>query len=133
MTTFVEEFFTYLSAGGTTAGTRFYPNALPQRVELPACRYFMVSNPTERTMSGSSSLRHPRYQMEFYADGDDGYLDAVKLANEVIALIDGYVGLMGTVTVYAGFREETHRDNFDPELNRHWVNMDVTIWHKKPS
>lgn len=131
MTVFAEDLFTFLSGGGTLAASRIYPNTFPQGVVLPAIKYFLVSDPPEHTQSGPSNLRHPRYQFDCYADGNDGYLNAALLANQVIALIDGYTGAMGAATVYVGLREDTARDNFDPELNRHWVSFDVTIWHRK--
>lgn len=131
MTTFVENLFTYLSDGATDAASRIYPNALPQGVTLPAIRYFLVSDPPERTHSGPSQLRHPKYQLDCVADGEDGYLDALRLANQVVALIDGYTGTMGTYTCHVGFRDEM-RDNFDPETGRHTVQLDVIFWHNTP-
>jgi hypothetical protein len=131
MAILAEGLFTYLSAGGTSAGSRIYPNALPQGVALPAIRYFLVSDPPEHTHSGRSKLAHPRFQFDCFAEGDDAYLDARKLADQVIALIDGYVGTMGTFTVHAGFRDDV-RDNFDPETGRHWVSVDALIWYETP-
>jgi len=131
MTIFAEGLFTFLSAGATNAGSRIYPQALPQGVTLPAIRYFEVSDPPERTHSGPSKLAHPRYQLDCFADGEEAYRDAVMLGNQVIALVDGFVGTMGTFTVHAGFRDEKH-ESFDPETGRHWVSVDVIIWYEKP-
>jgi len=131
MTIFAEDLFSFLSTAGTAAGSRIYPNNMPQEGTMPAVKYFLVNDPPEYTQSGRSNLNHPRYQFECYADGNDGYLDAVKLAQEVIAEIELYKGMMGQATVHVGFREENMRDNYDPELNRHWVLFDMTIWHSK--
>lgn len=131
MAIFAEGLFDFLSDGATLAGSRIYPNALPQGVTLPAIRYFQVSDPPERTHSGPSKLAHPRYQLDCFADGDEAYRDAVTLADQVIALVDGYVGTMGAFTVHAGFREDK-RDNFDPETGRHWVSVDAIIWYERP-
>lgn len=131
MTLFVEGMLTYLSAGGTNAGSRIYPQALPQGVTLPAIRYFLVSDPPERTHSGPSKLHHPKYQLDCVMDGDEGYLGACTLADQIIALIDGYVGAMGAFTCHAGFRDEK-RDNYDPETGRHTVQVDIIIWHNTP-
>lgn len=125
MPLFVEDLFAFLSAQGTSAGARIYPNTLPQGVTLPAMRYFQVSDPPEHTQSGRSKLRHPRWQLDCYADT---YLAARTLAGQVIAVIDGYKGAMGSSTCQAGFQEDV-RDNHDPELKRHWVSVDAEIWY----
>ncbi len=130
---FVEDLFSFLSDQGTSAAAGIYGQQLPQVPTFPAIRYFQVSDPPEHTHSGRSSLRHPRFQLDCFdqdAEGHDGYLGAVRLASEVITALDGYRGRMGNTTCYAGF-EENARDNFDPETNRHWVSVDVEIWHKE--
>jgi len=131
MSEFPEGLFTYLSTGGTNAGSRIYPSALPQGVALPAIRYFLVSDPPEHTHSGPSQLHHPKYQLDCVAVGDEGYRDAHRLASQVIALCDGYAGLMGDYTVHAGFKDEK-RDNYDPETGRHTAQVDVILWHNTP-
>lgn len=130
MTLFSEGLFTYLSNGGTSAGMRIYPNTLPQGVTLPAIRYTLVSNPSEHTHSGPSSLKNPKYQFDCVADGDEGYRDAHILAEEVIVLLDGYRGPIGAFTCQAGF-QDAERDDYDPETGRHAVQVDVIIWHHK--
>jgi len=135
MTIFAEGLFTFLSSGATNAAGRIYPNALPQGVILPAIRYFKVSDPPERTHSGPSKLAHPRYQLDCVAgrntdENNDPYFDAVTLAEQVITLIDGYMGAMGAFTCHAGFRDEMH-DSFDPETGRHSVSVDAIIWYEK--
>lgn len=128
MTEFVEELFSFLSDAGTDAGGRIYPNSLPQGVTLPACRYFRVSNPNEHTHSGVSSLKRPRFQIDCFANV---YLDAVKLATQVEANLDGFRGAMGAYEVQASFMEEAGRDDHDPETGRHRVSVDVVIWHRR--
>lgn len=131
MANFAESLFTYLSSGGSNAGARIYPNTLPQRVTLPAIRYVLVSDPPEHTLSGPSKLQHPKYQFDCIADGDEGYKDANTLAQQVVTLLNGYAGAMGTFTCHAGFKDE-QRDNYDPETGRHTVQVDVIIWHDTP-
>lgn len=128
MTEFVEELFSFLSNGSTNAGARIYPNALPQGVDLPACRYFRVSNPQDHSHSGVSSLQHPRFQIDCYAST---YLAAVQLARQVKTLLDGFRGTMGAYTVGASFMEDAGKDDHDPETGRHRVGVDVVIWHKE--
>ena len=124
---FVEDLFTFLSDAGTTAGSRVYPLQLPQGVVLPACTYSQVSDPPEHTHSGRSSLRRPRFQINCWGET---YLAAKTLAAEVIALLDGFSGTMGSTTAYAGFVEDG-RDNMDPVTGRHWVGVGVVIWHRE--
>lgn len=122
---FVEDLFTFLSDAGTAAGSRFYPNTLPQSPTLPAVRYLQVSDPPEHTQSGRSSLRHPRWQLDCYAET---YIAARTLAEQLVSLADGYSGQMGATTCYAGFQENA-RDNYDPETGRHWVTLDFEFWY----
>jgi hypothetical protein len=131
MNVFAENLFSYLSTVGTAAGTRVYPNNMPQDAVMPAVRYFQVSDPLEMSHSGLSALRHPRYQLECYADGNEGYLNAKQLAEQMIVAFAGYVGTMGEATVHVGFLDDNAHDNYDPELARHWVSLDVIIWHSK--
>lgn len=126
MTTFVEDLFIFLSDQGTDAGSRVYPQTLPQRCTLPAIRYQQISDPRGHTHSGRSSLRHPRFQFDCFAGT---YLAAKRLADQVINVLDGYTGGIGSRTCQAGFAENA-RDNHDPELNRHWVSVDIEIWYQ---
>lgn len=122
---FVEDLFSFLSDQATDAASRIYPNELPQGVTLPAIRYFQVSDPPEHTHDGRSKLRHPRFQLDCYADT---YLKAHQLAEQVVTALDGYRGQMGQSTCGAGFVEDG-RDNHDPETGRHWVSVDIEIWY----
>jgi hypothetical protein len=128
MTEFVEDLVAYLSTAETRAGSRFYPNALPQGVTLPACRYLRVSNPVEHSHSGANSLTSPRFQFDCYAEL---YLDALILAREIVEAVDGHDGAMGDYTVEASFAEDVGRDDYDPETERHRVILDVVIWHRR--
>lgn len=122
---FVEDLFSFLSDQATDAASRIYPNELPQNATLPAIKYFQVSDPPEHTHDGRSKLRHPRFQLDCYADT---YLKAHRLANQVVTALDGYRGQMGQSTCGAGFAED-ERDNHDPETGRHWVSVDIEIWY----
>lgn len=125
---FVEDLFSFLASAGTDAGSRFYPNRLPQKLTLPAARYFRVSNPQEHTHSGAMALQYPRFQLDCYAEK---YLGAVAFAEQVVAALNGYVGVMGSHSVKASFVEDAGKDDYDPETNRHRVMVDVVIWNKE--
>lgn len=130
---FVEDLFSFLSDQGTDAASRIYPNQIPQGATYPAVKYLQVSDPPEHTHSGRSSLRHPRIQLDCFdedTESHDGYLGAKQLAQQVINALDGYKGAFGSTTCYAGFSENA-QDNFDPDTNRHWVSVDIEIWHKE--
>ncbi len=101
---------------------------LPQSPTLPAVRYLMVSDPSTMTHSGRSKLRNPRIQLDCF--GED-YLSAKRLASEMITLLDGYTGAMGSVQCQAGF-QENQVDNHDPDTDRYWASVDVVIWFVEP-
>ncbi|RJP53623.1 MAG: DUF3168 domain-containing protein [Anaerolineaceae bacterium] len=122
---FVEDLFSFLSDQATDAASRIYPNELPQNATMPAVKYFQVSDPPEHTHDGRSELRHPRWQLDCFAET---YLAAHALAEQVVTALDGYRGQIGQSTCGAGFAED-ERDNHDPETGRHWVSVDIEIWY----
>lgn len=128
MKTFVEELFAFLVNAGTSAGSNIFPNRLPQKVSLPAVRYFRVSNPLEYTHSGVSKLKNPRFQLECFASR---YLEAYQLAEQVVGALSGYRGSMGSHNVEATFADDAGKDDHDPETGRHRVIVDVIIYHKE--
>lgn len=130
MTLLVEALFTFLSAANTAASDRIYPKRLPQGATLPAITYLLASDPTEHTHSGPSSLAHPRYQLNCWAEGEGGYLAAHSLAEEVRAALDGYRGLPAGVEIQAALSENS-RDNDDADTGRHWVSLDFIIWYTR--
>ena len=79
-------------------------------------------------MGGPSTLRHPRFQFDCVADGDNSYNVCHALAQQIEDLLDGYTGLMKDVTINAGIQQDS-RDNIDAETGRRWVSVDVVIWY----
>lgn len=115
----------FLDAANTSAGNRVYPRRLPQGVVLPAVVYFMVSPGISYVSNGQSSLQTPRYQFDCWGAS---YITAKTLAKELKTLLSGYAGLMGSRTVTAVFIDD-ERDDDDPDTNRYWTSLDVTIHH----
>lgn len=128
MTIFEEGIFSLLSSFETAAGTRIWPNVLPQGEPMPAIKYFLVSDPPMRSHSGPGTTARPRYQLDCYAAT---YEEAKALAQDIMYRLEGYTGNFGNIPGYVSFVEDA-RDNYDPDTARHWVSIDVMLWHRRP-
>lgn len=103
--TIEEGLVTYLrsvSAITAVVGQRIYPRLVPQGNQsgsnLPAITYQMVSGNPLQSLSGSSGFTTERIQLNCWALDDS----TARSLRELLRLnLDGYAGLMGTVTAYA--------------------------------
>jgi hypothetical protein len=118
-------FLTGTAAISALVSARVYPVWLPQSPTLPCLTYQRISGSRVRSLTGPSSLAHPRIQIDCWAATYDG---AKTLAEAVRVALDGYSGLMGTVEVF-GVIVHGDRDLYDPEVKISRVSMDITIWH----
>lgn len=76
--------------------TRLRPVVLRKNDELSAATYQLVSGNRVRSLSGPSGRAEPRFQIDGWGRRPS---DARTLADAIIARLDGYSGLMGTVQV----------------------------------
>jgi hypothetical protein len=110
-------------------GSRCFPGKLPQGTVKPSYVYTLISDPGDYHNDGPSTLAHPRYQLDAWAQTLDA---ATSLANLIKDRIDGYRGEMGSgatlVNVRGVFRDASGREEFD-ETARLWRNgRDYLIW-----
>ena len=118
----------YLVAGSTLAGNRIEPPPVPQSPTLPMITYYRVplgEGGREYSHSGSSNLVHPRYQIDCWASNPD---DAWTLGDQVVALLSGAKGAMGTKTAQAAFINN-EGDMYEPETGYYRRMIEVEIWH----
>ena len=84
------------TALNTLIGTRFYPDAMPQGVTLPAVRYQVISLVTDDAMTPTIVNRKNRVQMDCYASTS---VLRAALRAAVETAFYGYSGSIGGETV----------------------------------
>lgn len=123
-----------LIADGATAalvGTRIYPNELPQKVQLPAIVYTLISDVPEASFDGdtSTTLKAARLQIDCYARADgsgSAPRGAYEKAHAVAACVERVVGNLAEHDLSANY--ESARDLYDNVSQYHRVSMDFTVW-----
>lgn len=122
---------TWLRANIASVANRVYPRKLPQNPTFPALTYFEVSGDSWYSHQGPSGVREGRYQISCWTKegrlGGTDYLGAKTLAEEVIAAMDCYTGLMGATVVQACFYMN-QTDLGEDEAGLHMIAVDFHIW-----
>lgn len=117
-----------LAQGGTIAQTRVNPEFNRQNQQYPALVVARVSGPTELLLDGPTGVEEGRWQIDCWAAS---YAQAIALAGEVNALLDGFTGLIGDspqVLVQMSFKEnETDLSNVDGDRTNRRRSLDYVI------
>jgi hypothetical protein len=120
--TFLLEDATIAAAVG---GSRVFPTVMPQGVVASSLVYNVISEITDHHTQGASGLVMARMQLDAYATTPD---DADTLARAVKERIDGYAGLMGSVTVQGVFAD-TARTDYQADAKLFRISRDYLIWY----
>ena len=126
-------FYTYVTAQSAITdliSTRLYPVLLPQNATLPAATYRRVDSPRIHSHDGASGLASPRFQVDIWVDAkapDDQYAALLAIGDAFRQTLDGYSGLMGTVTTDVQLVDE--RDMYEPDPHYWRRSQDYIIWH----
>jgi hypothetical protein len=124
--TLVDDLVSYLD--GNTAlsaliSKRIYPVQLPDGVTLPAMTYQQVDGPGEYSLSGFSSLVHPRYQFGITAT-------SFKTCGQIReALKTALNGWNATAQGYAAYCDDWP-DWKEAERGVYRMTVDAVIWHE---
>lgn len=112
----IYEYVTGVGAVAALIGDRFYPVRLPDKdqddkpLELPACRYFLVSGVPSYSHDGDSNLTEDGFQVDVYAAS---YAAAEQTADAVQAALSGASFTIDTVQVSSCFnrnRQQSYED-----------------------
>lgn len=125
--------FDFLSSG-LSVGERVYPLTLPQRVQLPAITYQVISDLT--TVSHATMQDNPAWtgalhtftRVQFGCYGRD-YDEAEALCDELRAYAVGYRGTWGDIEVDS-VRPDLRLDDWDEEPGLYRVIQDMVIGHR---
>ena len=106
-------------------GSRVYPLQIPQDAALPATAYQRISGLQVFSLSGSSGLARPRFQLTHVADE---YSVVNGVANAARAALNGYRNTIAGVEVQAAFLENDD-DAYARETGLFVIRQDYFIWH----
>jgi len=108
------------SAVAALAGTRIYPNVLPQGVAYPAIRYQRIDTPRVYTKGGYTGLSRPRLQIDCYAPTKKA---AADLAAAVRTAMERYPRAVC----------ENESDGYEPEPAPpvYVRTLEFRIWHEE--
>ncbi len=106
---------------------RFTPAPALQGGATPYAVYQMIDIVRDRTRSldGPNPLVRARVQINVYAEM---LIDAQPASTAIRKALDGYRGLLGTVTA-GSIMVEDDRDFHDPVAELSGVGFDAIIWH----
>lgn len=136
MSALEEALRTRLLADSTVSGlvgTRIFPLVIPQGQALPAIAYQRISGVREHTHAGASGLAHPRIQ---YACVAETFTQARAVADAVRQRLDGFAGVIGSVTVES-IMIQNQMDNYnlsaDNEASSYTTWLDFVVWYEEPT
>ena len=106
------------------AGTRIYPNKLPQEPKLPALTYDLISSVRESVMSADSGDVHARVQVTAWANT---YAAASNLNEGVRAAVQRWSGTSTGVVIQEIFIENEF--SFHDEITGTYAHQSDLIVH----
>lgn len=125
--------FDFMSSG-LSVGERVYPLALPQRVELPAMTFQvisdrpLVSHSDAQDATTYTGIRYSVSRVQFNCYGST-YDQAEALCDELLALAVGYRGQWGDVEVDSVIAD-IRLDDWEGEPSLYRVIQDIEIGHR---
>lgn len=130
MASIEEAIYAWWTGNGTLcslAGSRLYPDRLPQGVTYPAATYRMVSENQPLAHDGALDLVSTSMQFDVYANAAKA---AKALARTLRQQLHGYTGTMGTVAVHGVFHLSSVED-FGEALGIYRVSVDFRFTYKE--
>lgn len=132
--TLVQQILAADSGFQAVAGTRIYPDVLPQSVVYPACTYAVVTGAADYHLGGASDLAGPRLQLDLYASTKS---DIVALYRAVMAALSGFRGDVGSPPVKVqGIFKAMETDGFAGDMENagprtYRKTIDFNIWFEE--
>lgn len=124
MSTIEEGLYKYLSDASVASG-RVYPVKAPQNVAKPYVVLSKASGERTHALVGPVGHARPRFRIHIF---DSTYKGVKDVSNQIRHLLDGYSGLMGTVTVKA-CSLITEIDLYEDDTYLHHNVLDFLIGH----
>lgn len=106
------------AAFNTAAGSRLYPDTIPQTPTLPSVSFFRVDTPRVASHDGDDTLVHPRYQFDIYAGT---YLETETVA----AALRGALAASGSAVRVVNEFDDPGEVN---DMGRYRRVVDAIVW-----
>jgi len=114
-----------ISALTALVSARIYSVALPQDYTLPAVFFRMISDQTERTLSGHGGKARTTFEISYCAITDT----AAETGGEIIRkALDGFRGTVSSVQIQSTIMTD-RRDEFEQDMNIFRRVMEFKIGH----
>lgn len=116
------------------AGTRIYPDVLPQSVVYPACTYAVVTGAAAYHLGGASNLADPRLQIDIYGSTK---AQVVAVYRAMMAALSGFSGGVGSpAVVIQGIFKTMETDSFAGDMENAGPRtfrktVDFNIWFEE--
>jgi hypothetical protein len=118
MTTLAEAVWAQISGAGTSAGSRVFPNVIPDNTSLPFVRFHRLHSAQENiVLGGFPSIENTHLQVDSFAID---YAAAIALAKAIETTM--YQGTFRAILL----REEDH---YEPDVKLHHVVQEYSIWN----
>ena len=103
---------------------RVYPQNLPHDPDLPAQTYNIISSTRTYSHSGDSGAPRKRVQIDSWAES---YGQAKQMAEQTIAALSGFMGVMNQDTTVGVSHMENEMDARHPETGWSHIPVDFVI------
>lgn len=107
-------------------GTRVYPLKLPQDPTYPAITYQVISDQSERLLSGADRIRRARVQVDVWAET---LLTCQSITNFVRTLLDGQDNTQGNIRFRSAWTQNGP-DLYEESIEKYRITSDceLTYW-----
>ena len=111
-------------------GDRVYPGFKADLTPRPYVTVFRVSNGKVRSLAGDSGTKHPRFQLDIWADSQESADEVDELVH---AALNDYHADTDDITIQWAWVDDA-RDGFDEpidggEVPLFRVSLDLMVWH----
>lgn len=116
-----------LKGAGTSAGTRVYPERLPQQPTLPAIVFDIIDG-VPQYHRDDDDLDRVRVQLGLWAETATA---RTTLTEEVRTATSGVRGTYGGEVFAEILWDNIQNGEYDPELNLYQRLVDLIVWHRR--
>lgn len=106
---------------------RFYPDKMPEDVELPAVTYTRISGPRAHAMGSDPGLTEPVFNMTAWADTK---AVALSVASALRTTFQDWSGTVDGVVIQRSFLEDED-GYYDPQSEAYRQTVTFTIKHSE--
>lgn len=126
--TAIYELLTSESSITDMVGDRIFPSSKLENYPSPYIQYFLIGGGRERPMEGRSNCMRPIFKFICYAKTQ---LEVVALADNLIALLEGYTGTLNGIDIMDGVIKVEGDLTIDQFSGVKARTVDIEIWYAR--